>query len=103
MTTLAHVQIGQFITHSKLNRGRFVEHVPDKHFRMINFYGFLANRVRGQWPPKVYMLLGQTPEQVKTIRFRDLQNWAFGMDPLKCVWCGSPLRYAGITRGKSLA
>lgn len=83
--------------------GRLVQHIPDKHFRMINFYGFLANRVRGQWLPKVYALLDQEPAPVKTIRYRALQNRAFGVDPLKCVLCGSPLRYAGITRGKTLA
>lgn len=82
---------------------RFVQHIPDKHFRLINFYGFLANRVRGQWLPKVYALLDQEPMPVKTIRYRDLQNRAFGVDPLKCVLCGSPMRYAGITQGKSLA
>ncbi|WP_414144386.1 transposase [Burkholderia territorii] len=64
---------------------RFVQHIPDKHFRLINFYGFLANRVRGQWLPKVYALLGQAAEPVKTIRFRDLQSRAFGVDPLPCV------------------
>ncbi|MEX3582781.1 MAG: transposase [Burkholderia sp.] len=82
---------------------RFVQHIPDKHFRLINFYGFLANRVRGQWLPKVYALLDQEPMPVKTIRYRDLQRRAFGVDPLTCVLCSSPLRYAGITRGKSLA
>ena len=82
---------------------RFVEHIPDKHFRMINFYGFLANRVRAQWLPKVYALLNQTvrPEPVSTVRWRDLQKRAFGIDPLLCVLCGSPLRFIGITQGKS--
>lgn len=82
---------------------RFVQHIPDKHFRMINFYGFLANRVRGQWLPKIYVLLNQTVEAVKTVRWRDLQKLAFGTDPLLCILCGSPLIFAGITRGKSAA
>lgn len=82
---------------------RFVQHIPDKHFRMINFYGFLANRLRGQWLPKVYALLDQEPKPVKTIRYRDLQSRSFGLDPLRCVLCGSPMRFAGITLGKSLA
>ncbi|MEX3629689.1 MAG: hypothetical protein VB138_09650, partial [Burkholderia sp.] len=51
---------------------------------------------------KVDALLDQQPEPVKTIRYRDLQSRAFGVDPLTCVLCGSPLRYAGIPRGKSL-
>lgn len=31
---------------------RFVQHTPDKHFRVINFYGFPANRVRGHRCPR---------------------------------------------------
>jgi hypothetical protein len=82
---------------------RFVKHIPDKHFRMINFYGFLANRVRGQLLPKVYSLLNQTVEAVPTIRWADLQQRSFGVDPLCCILCGSAMRFAGITRGKSIA
>lgn len=80
---------------------RFVQHLPDKHFRMINFYGFLANRLRGQLLPIVYRLLEQTPKIARTVRWRDLQMRAFGVDPLLCILCGAPLRFAGITQGKS--
>jgi hypothetical protein len=90
----AHYDSEEFI-------GRFVQHIPDKHFRMINFYGFLANRVRGQWLPKIYALLNQTVEPVRTVRWRDPQNRAFGTDPLLCILCGHRLRFMGITRGKS--
>ena len=38
--------------------GRFVQHIPDLNFRMIRYYGFLANRVRGKLLPLVYQLLG---------------------------------------------
>lgn len=51
---------------------RFAQHIPDKHFRQINFYGFLANRGRGIWLPKVYALLEQQPEPVRTIGYLDL-------------------------------
>jgi hypothetical protein len=90
----AHYDAEEFID-------RFVQHIPDKHFRMINFYGFLANRVRGKWLPKIYALLDQTVEPVKTLRWNDLQSRTFGTDPLLCIVCGSPLRFAGITRRKS--
>ncbi|MEX3968607.1 hypothetical protein AB4Y42_41800 [Paraburkholderia sp. EG286B] len=40
---------------------------------------------------------------MKTNRYRNLQSRAFGADPLNCLLCGIPLRYIGITRGKSLA
>ncbi|RML41481.1 hypothetical protein ALQ95_200078 [Pseudomonas syringae pv. ribicola] len=38
-----------------LRRG--VQHIPEKHFRMIRYFGFLANRVCGQYLPKVYEAL----------------------------------------------
>jgi len=83
--------------------GRFVQHIPDKHFRMINFYGFLANRVRGKLLPKVYAVLNQTIQAVSTIRWADLQKHAFGVDPLRCIFCGNPMQLTAITQGKSTA
>ena len=81
--------------------GRFVQHIPEKHFRTINFYGFLANRVRGKLLPRIYALLDQDVKPVKTLRWRELQQRSFGTDPLCCILCGAPLRFVGITRGKS--
>lgn len=91
---LAVHETGEFIQ-------RFVQHIPDKHFRMINFYGFLANRLRGKLLPIAYRLLDQTVQPVRTLRWRDMQQRAFGTDPLLCVLCGAPLRFTGITQGKS--
>ncbi|MDB9568881.1 transposase [Providencia rettgeri] len=33
---------------------RYVNHIPARHFKMIRYYGFLANRKRGSLLPKVY-------------------------------------------------
>lgn len=33
---------------------RYVSHIPARHFKMIRYYGFLANRKRGSLLPKVY-------------------------------------------------
>ncbi|WP_413463607.1 transposase, partial [Aliivibrio fischeri] len=33
---------------------RLIEQIPDKHFKMIRYYGFLSNRRRGEALPKVY-------------------------------------------------
>lgn len=32
---------------------RLIKHIPEKHFRMIRYFGFLANRVVGELQPKV--------------------------------------------------
>ena len=34
---------------------RMIEHIPDKHFKMIRYFGFLSNRRRGEMHPKVYV------------------------------------------------
>jgi hypothetical protein len=80
---------------------RFVRHIPDKGFRMIRYYGFLAHRVRGQCLPIVYALLDQTLPKPVTVRWPSLLERSFGLDPLRCILCQSPLRLAGFVRGLS--
>ncbi|HGB4253814.1 TPA: transposase [Salmonella enterica subsp. enterica serovar Virchow] len=45
--------------------GRYISHIPEKHFKMVRYYGFLANRKRGELLPKVYDPL-QMEERKKT-------------------------------------
>lgn len=40
---------------------RYVSHIPSRHFKMVRYYGFLANRKRGMLLPKVYDALEMTP------------------------------------------
>nr|WP_272539665.1 transposase [Providencia sp. PROV197] len=46
---------------------RYVNHIPAQHFKMIRYYGFLANRKHGRLLPKVYdtldMLHSNVPEK----------------------------------------
>jgi len=80
---------------------RFVQHIPDKHFRMINYYGFLANRNRSQMLPKVFALLNLSAKNTFALRWRDLQKQAFGTDPLLCILCGGQMRFASLSTGLS--
>lgn len=76
---------------------RFIQHIPDTGFRMIRYYGFLANRVRGKLLPKVYSLLRQLPPKTLAIPTHAqliLQN--FGFNPLSCILCGSQLLLTAI-------
>ncbi len=41
--------------------GRYISHVPARHFKMVRYSGFLANRKRGSLLPKVYEALEMTP------------------------------------------
>lgn len=82
---------------------RFLNHIPEKHERLINYYGFLANRVRGKWLPIVHELLGQQMRKVRKIRYAQMLKKSFGIDPLECPLCRSPLAFVGLVIGKSSA
>lgn len=82
--------------------GCFVQHIPDKNFRMIRYYGFLANRVRGKRLPLVHQLLGQKMiEENPAPSYAQLMQKAFGFNPLTCILCGSNLVLNMLKFGKS--
>lgn len=74
-----------------------IRHIPDNNFRVVRYYGFLANRVRGELLPKVFTLLGYDYRKIKA----DLENtfswWRRQLelfnhlDPLTCSFCLIPL------------
>lgn len=82
---------------------RLIQHIPDQHFRMIRYYGFLAHRVRGKLLPLVYQLLGQARNNQQTCAptFSQLIQKNFHFDPLSCILCGSQLFLAATYIGKT--
>jgi hypothetical protein len=73
--------------------GRLIAHIPDRYFRNIRYYGFLATRVRGQLLPRVRQLLGQVanlPHSAQKVytSWRKMLLSSFGKDPLRCPSCG---------------
>ena len=80
---------------------RLVQHIPDKGFRMIRYYGFLANCVRNKRLPTVYNLLDQPERNALTLRWPALLQCSFGTDPLKCILCGSRMAFKGVVIGKN--
>ncbi|MBU1685685.1 IS91 family transposase [Patescibacteria group bacterium] len=74
---------------------RLIAHVPDKHFRSIRYYGFLANRVSSKLLPLVYKLLNTRqsyPLKKVFTSWRTLFKNSFGIDPLLCSFCNLPMR-----------
>lgn len=70
---------------------RLIRHIPDSHFRMIRYYGFLSNRLRGNLLPKVYKLL-KMKNVVTTkvsISWRDMIQATYHYNPLQCPRCNS--------------
>ncbi len=93
---------------------RFIQHIPDVGFRMVRYYGFLANRVRGEMLPKVRLLLGETDPNTPQVNYRTLMQNNFNIDPYECVLCGSqmflancwyrqPNRYKLLSKHRELA
>lgn len=65
-----------------------IQHIPDKNFRMIRYYGALANRVRGKLLAKIFELLGVTQQDNNvSISYRQLMMQTFRCDPLVCPIC----------------
>lgn len=73
---------------------RLIKHIPEKHFRMIRYFGFLANRVVGEKLPLVRKALGQEETlHVKKVTFAMLSKALLNTDPFSCILCGTKMAY----------
>ena len=81
------------LTQSNMLR-RVIQHIPEKHFRMIRYFGFLANRVCGQSLPVVYQALKmQKPGKTPTLYFVQMIKAFLNRDPFSCLLCGARMVY----------
>ncbi len=79
---------------------RYISHIPDRHFKMVRYYGFLANRKRGVLLPKVYEALAMTVrEKPQRPGFAILMKGFLGTDPYQCILCGDRLRFVSAQAG----
>lgn len=77
---------------------RLIAHIPDQNFRNIRYYGFLANRVRGEQFSLVYKLLKMKNvlnSKVYTPWRKMIQN-IFKHDPLVCPFCDTTMELAQV-------
>nr|WP_250648591.1 transposase [Serratia marcescens] len=80
---------------------RYISHIPTRHFKMVRYYGFLANRKRGQLLPKVYDELSMTVrDKPKRPGFAVLMKGFLGTDPYQCILCKGRLRFTGAMAGE---
>ncbi len=79
---------------------RYVSHIPARHFKMIRYYSFLANRKRGRLLPKVYdaldIMSASVPEKPG---FAALMKGFLNTDPYQCILCGNRLRFMSAEKG----
>jgi len=83
---------------------RFIQHIPDVHFRLIRYYRFLANRVRAKLLPLVYQFTqkGNT-QKTPAPSWSSLLLTNFKVHPLVCILCQSPMLPSAILFGQSHA
>ncbi|EPT3147583.1 transposase, partial [Yersinia enterocolitica] len=61
---------------------RYISHIPSRHFKMVRYYGFLANRKRGELLPKVYTALGiEMKKKPQKPGFASLMKQFTNVDP----------------------
>jgi hypothetical protein len=81
---------------------RLIRHIPDIGFKLIRYYGFLANRNIGELLPKVKQILGQEPNNGhRPVSYINLMIQNFNVNPIQCILCGSIMRLAYVKFGIS--
>ncbi|WP_339053442.1 IS91 family transposase [Arsenophonus endosymbiont of Crataerina pallida] len=79
---------------------RYISHIPSQHFKMVRYYGFLANRKRGILLPKVYAALGmQVKKKPHKPGFASLMKHFTNVDPYQCILCGSRMIFNSVQVG----
>jgi hypothetical protein len=80
---------------------RFIQHIPDKRFRMIRYYGFLSNRHRSKLLPIVNRIFNNNTSSKIKMTWRFLYKRTFGINPTDCIVCNSKLRLGFLCIGYS--
>lgn len=83
---------------------RMIEHIPDKHFKMIRYFGFLSNRRRGEMLPKVYDALGIAPKDAPEMPgYAAMLKGYVKVEPFECILCGHRLTFLRFRAGEPLS
>ncbi|PPA51652.1 IS91 family transposase, partial [Escherichia coli] len=77
--------------------------VADKGFRMVRYYGFLSPSKRRLLGEGGYVIKETGRKTAVQIRGGGMYQRLLKVDPLKCVLCGSQMRFTGLKRGYRLA
>ncbi|ENT7860482.1 transposase [Salmonella enterica] len=81
--------------------GRYISHIPAKHFKMVRYYGFLSSRKRGTLLPKVYKALQMEARKIpERPGFVALMKGFLRTDPYKCILCGNRLHFTSAQAGR---
>ncbi|MCD9527842.1 hypothetical protein GLP13_15655 [Photobacterium carnosum] len=78
---------------------RILNHVPEKHFKMIRYFGFLSNSLRGRLLPLIYKQLRQEVVTAKTFGFAAMMKAFLKVDPFNCILCSARMVFTGFIAG----
>ncbi|STO40964.1 putative IS1294 transposase [Escherichia coli] len=79
---------------------RLKQHIPEKFFKMVRYFGFLANRVCGEKLPQVYRALGMDKQEpVAKVCYAQMVKQFLSRDPFECVLCGGRMVYRRAIAG----
>ncbi len=81
---------------------RVLSHVPEKHFKMVRYFGFLSTRLRGDMLPIIYNKLDQKVGKPAIFSFAAMTKAFMKVDPFECILCGSRIVFSGFKRGVKL-
>ena len=82
---------------------RFIQHIPEKFFKMTRYYGLFATAVRGKTLPKLFKIFNQKLKDVTLTTFQQLSIFSFGYDPFKCILCGNQMVASTLVTGKRIS
>ncbi len=81
---------------------QLIEHIPDKHFKMLRYYGFLSNRRRGEMQPKVYDALKMEGKDTPTLPcYASILKKLANVDPYECLLCKDGGEFVSFRAGES--
>ncbi len=86
------------------------QHIPDKNFQLVRYYGWYSNKMRGQREKRVAQkgegegstnvevidVSGQQPRRIPSKKWRELIKKVWEADPLLCPQCGGEMRIVGL-------
>lgn len=75
---------------------RLISHIPDHGFRVIRYFGFLANRVRSKLLPIVYKFFVSIPKIKNPFCWRNMIILSLHYDPLLCPNCHTELQLSCV-------
>lgn len=79
---------------------RYIRYIPSRHFKMVRYYGFLANRRRGTLLPEVYAALDmQVKAKPPKPSFASLMKQFTRTDSYQCVLCGGRMVFNSAETG----